>query len=59
MIGTIVLAMLLGWLAYTAFMAILSSGPSQHLDTTSDPRTQHVSAGPPPTNTPSQDTGER
>ena len=58
MSGTIVLIMLLGWLACTAFMTILASGPAQPLDT-SEPQTQRVSAGPAPLNTPPQDTGER
>ncbi len=58
MIGMIVLAMLLGWLACTAFMTILSSGPAQHLDT-SEPKAQRISAGPATIGTPPQDTAER
>lgn len=58
MIGTIVLIMLLGWLACTAFMAIMSSGASHSLDS-SEPQAPRVSAGPAPVGAPTQDTGER
>jgi hypothetical protein len=58
MIGTIVLIMLLGWLACTVFMTILSGGTGQHPDT-SEPRPQRISAGPAPLGTPPQDTAER
>lgn len=58
MIGTIVLIMLLGWLACTVFMTIFAGGTSQHLDTT-EPQPQRISAGPAPLGTPPQDTTER